>query len=328
MELAFEYLLAALEDPRGTAATSPTHYLSLSGKVTPKKERYRPSESRGMLAEYYRSMDVRRWSEFEAEGGLDVYTLPVLLNTLVKGGVSTPSTPSGATLARLWTFEPTMTSDDLLALTLWSGDPNVQAFRSVFCMPDELTISADASGTEGVTLSIKGQGQFPTKNVPGSVPSVVVAPLLVPGAMEVWIDAATIGTTAVAGRVASAEVTIPLGGTRKWLAAGPAGGLNFQSLGRAKRHAELKLVCEVPDLAQYDQWVAETTLKVRVRFNGPAIEDGFYHFCEVDAYGPFDGLDWAENEGSRTVELTLLSEYNATAGHDWCMRVQNDRATL
>jgi len=451
-ELAFEYLLAALESPRGTPAANPTRRLNLAGSITPKKERWRPSESSGVLAEYHRSVDVRRWSEWEAEGALDVYTLPLILNTIVAGGIdgsgataatltvdptgdnnaldyeavaggsagnhisveyidpgatSQPlevdvvdtairvwlatdgagaittiaddisaaigahpvastlvtvtdsgvddgsgvvtemgaaylsggaganiTTPAGAVLARLWTFEPNMTADDLLAMTLWWGDPNVQAFRSAFCMPDEMTISADASGTDGVTLGLGGQGQFPTKTAPGAVPAMLQSPLLMPSATELWIDdASAIGTTAITGRVVSAEAKIPLGGTRKWLAAGPANGLGFQSLGRAKRHAELKLVLEVPDLTQYDQWVAETVLKARVRFNGPAIEteggQTFYYYTEVDVYGPFDGMDWGEHEGTnRTVELTTLSEYDEGAGHDWCVRVQNDRNAL
>ena len=327
-EIAFEYLLAGLEITRGTAATAPTHYLPLAGTLTPKKERYRPAENRGMLAEYFRSVDVRRWSELEAKGGADVYTLPVLLNTLAKGGVSAPTTPGGATTARLWEFAPTMDADDLQSMTLWFGDPNVQVFRSAFCMVDELTLTGEASGTDGVTMSIKGQGRFPTKNNPGSVPSVLQAPLLAPGAMQVWIDSTTIGTTEVVGRVAAAEITIPLGGTRKWLAAGPSAGLDFQALGRSKRHAELKLTLELPDLVQYDQWEAATSLKTRVRFNGPLIETAFYHFVEFDIYGPFDSLDLGENEGSRTIELTILSEYDATAGHDWAVRVQNDRNAL
>lgn len=453
-ELAFEYLLAALESARGTPAANPTHYLNLAGSITPKKERYRPPHSDGTLAEYRRSIDVRRWSEWEAEGALDVYTFPLIANTLICGGVdgsgATPATltvdpegddnaldyeavtggsagntisveyidpgvaysplevdvagrairiylatdvdgditstasdiagaiaahpvastlvtvanhgmdngsgpvtamgatylsggagasvitPPDAVLTRLWTFEPNMRADDLQAMTLWWGDPNVQAFRSAFCMPDELTISADASGTDGVTLSISGQGQFPTKTAPGAVPAPLSGPLLLPGALELWIDdTSAIGTTPITGRVVSAEVKIPLGGTRKWLAAGPANGLGFQALGRAKRHIDVTLVLEVPDLTQYDQWVAETVLKARVRFNGPAIETvgdpsvTYYHFVEVDVYGPFDGMDWGEHEGTnRTVELTTLSEYDESAGYDWCVRVQNDRNAL
>jgi len=446
-EIPFEALLAAIESTRGTPEAAPTLYLNMAGTITPRKERYRPDESRGTLAEYYRSVDARKWSDWEAEGPLDVYTLPLLLNALIAGGIdgsgataaalttsltganndlvwtavtggnagntiaiqyidpgaasqgleidvdgrvikvylatdgdslitttadeiktalalhaaasalvgavdaadndgsgvvtamgatyltggtgTEVTTPAGATNSRLWTFTPTMTADDLEALTLWWGDPNVQVFRSGFCMLDELTISADAAGSDGVTMSISGQGLFPSKVADPVVPAMLDAPLLMPTAMQVWIDTATIGSTALTGRVISAEVTVPSGVTRKWLAAGPTSDLSFSDIGRGKRHAELRLVLEVPDMTQYDQWVAATTLKVRVRFNGSLIEAGFYYYVDFDIYGPFDALEWGENEGSnRTVELTILSEYDATAGYDFCFRVQNDREAL
>lgn len=452
MEIPFERLLVGLEAARGTAV-QPTHYLNLAGMVTPRKARYRPDEARGTLAEYYRSTDVRRWSEFEGEGPLDVYTLPVLLNTLLAGGIdgsgataaalTTTLTglnndviwtavaggpggngisveyidpgvnnspldvdvvgkavkvylatgasgditstaddikaavaahpvaqglvagadaggddgsgvvtamaatyltggigvdivqPPDAVLTHLWEFAPTMTADDLQAMTLYWGDANVQEFQAAFCMLDELGITADASGTDGVTLSISGQGLFPSKTGAGVAPAMLSAPMLMPGAMELWIDTTTIGTTAVQGRVLSAEITMPSGITRKWTAEGPGGTLGFTRIGRGRRHAELALVLEVPDLTQYDQWVGETVLKTRLRLNGPAIETvgtpavTYYHYAEMDIYGPLDGMEWGEHEGSnRTIELTILSEYDETAGHDYCVRVQTDRNAL
>ena len=523
-ELAFERLLAAIEAVRGTPIDPPTHYLNLAGSISPKKARYRPEEASGLLAEYLRSADVRKWSEWEAEGGLDVYTLPLLLNSIAKGGVTVPvhpalgligkldlvaavangetvtigaetyqidvintdstvdtaggswanttdpltvdltgmaallvlavgdlirieneimkitaidpvtdeytfdrarcgtsaashadgqniyisaapgmanipiglvttltavqfatalepevllqtseditlyvSTPgtgqrcvqviAGAqqalmtvaeTLAGvgnawqadtvrnlLWVFTPTMNADDLQTLTFYWGDPGVQEFQTDFNAPDELTITADDSGTDGVTLSLSGQGHFPAKTAPASVPAMVLGPMLLPAAMQVWIDTLTIGSTALSGRVVSAEISLSTGVSRKWTAVGPAGGLDFAAMGRGKRHAELKLVLELPDVVQYDQWVAATTLKVRVRLNGAAIASygnpaaSAYYYCDFDIYGPFDALEWGEHEGTnRTVELTILSEYDATALCDWAMRVQNNKATL
>ena len=523
-ELAFERLLAGLEAARGTPADPPTRYLNLSGMLSPRKSRYRPVESSGTLAEYQRSIDVRRWSEFEGEGGLDVYTLPLLLNSIAKGGVAAPVHPAGGLVgvldlledvadgetvtigadtyqidiintdstdntaggswnnttdpltvdctgmallalvsagdllrigteimkiisidpltdeivfARgrcgtsaaahadaqdiylsdapgmldipvglvttltavafadalvdeideagtedvttvlttpapgdrsieviagaqqaliatsetlsgagnawqagsvrnlLWDFSPSMASDDLQSLTLYWGDPGVQEFRASYCLLDELSISADTSGTDGVTMSLNGQGRFPSKTAPAGVPSTLNSPMLLPTAMEVWIDTAVIGSTALTGRVVSAEITVPSGVTRKWLASGPSGGLDFVTIGRGKRHAELKLVLEVPDMTQYDQWVASDVLKVRVRFNGAAINSygspaaASYYYVEFDIYGPFETLDWGEFEGSnRTVELTILSEEDRVAGHDWAPRVQSNLATL
>jgi hypothetical protein len=525
MELAFEYLLAGIEAARGTLLVNPTRYLNLAGTVSPKIERYRPSESRGTLAEYYRSVAVKKWSEWEAEGGLDVYTLPTILNCISNGGITVPEHPIGgvvgildleanvatletvtigtdvyevdviatdstadtaavdfdnvtdpltidlaaagyaafralvvnhdllrinneimyisalagttftfqrgwsgttiavhavgqdmyvsnhagapgtdtyvgfnatftpavagpafedvinsAILARdytaywsagllqleitsdaqhalmttaetlagalnawqaatirnlIWDFAPNMTADDLNSMSIYWGDPNIQALVATYCMLNDMTMSGDASGTDGVTLSVSGQGRFMAKTPPGVVPSMIQAPLLMPSAMQLWIDTVTIGTTAVTGRVVSAEFTVPSGITYKWLAAGVAGDLQFQMIGRGKRHAEMKLVFEVPDMVQYDLWVTGTTLKVKLRFNGAQINTSgvgltpAYYYVDCDIYGPFDALAWGENESTnRTIELTVLSEYDTTFAADWAIHVQSNMATL
>lgn len=333
MEIPFEYMLATLESERLTPEATPARYLNLAGTITPRKERSRPPESRGTLAEYYRSVTVRRWADWEGEGPLDVYTLPLLLNALVAGGISggppQVTTPPGATTTRLWTFAPTMTADDLESLTMWWGDPSVQVWRAGGCMPDEVTITSDASGTDTVMLSASGMGLAPEKVAAPTAPAMLNGPLLMPTAMQLWIDSGVIGTTPIVGRLSSASITVPSAVTRKWLAQGPESDLSFGKIGRGLRHVELNLVMEVPDMVQYDQWEAETVLKTRLRLNGPRIEAGFYHYLELDIYGPMDAMNWAESEGSnRTIELTILSEFDAVAGYDWRMRVQTDRATL
>lgn len=327
-EIPFEYMLLALETTRGTAANPPTHYMGLAGTLTPRKEIYRANESRGTLAEYYRSKIIRNSAEWTAEGAADVYSIVPLLEMLIKapGAITTP----GGTSPRLHTYAPTMNADNLKSATLYWGDPNIQAWQGKYAMVDELTISGDASGTDGVRMSVKGLSQFPAKTAPSNLPTMLVSPMLTPDDMELWIDTASaIGTTAITGRLLSAEVTIPSGVTYKYLATGPTGSKSYAAVGRGKRHAEGKFVFELPDMVQYDLWAAHTTAKIRVRFNGPVIETTYRHYIQVDMYGPFDTLDWGENEGSnRTIGLNILSEYDTTAGYDFAVSVQNDRATI
>ena len=249
---------------------------------------------------------------------------------LAGGSGADVTTPAGGTNSRIWTFEPDMDADTLDSLTFYWGDPNVQAFQAAFCMLDNLTITADATGTDGVKMKFSGKGNFPAKQAPGGVPAITSAPILLPGALELWIDTTSdIGTTAITGRVASAESTFPSGISYKYLAAGPSGNLGHQDIGRGPRHSELKLKLELPDLTQYNQWVAHDSLKVRVRYNGPLIEGALYHYFEQDIYGPMDTLDWGELENTnRTIEVAILSHYNEVAGYDWCVRVQNDHDAL
>lgn len=338
-EIAFEYLLMGLSAgpsiaQRGTATNPPTFYVPIEGSLSPRQSKYRPAESRGHLAEYTRSKTVRRWGEWEGEGPLDVYFLPMLLNMILRGGVTTPATPPLATNARLWTFEPNMTADDLRSATIYFGDPNVQAYQAIYAMVEEFGISADATGEDGATMSVSGFSWFPTKTAPSSVPTQVISPLIVPGNMQLWLDTGSdpIGTTEITGRFLTGEFSLSTGVSRKWGARGVDAPLNYIRTGRGKRHAELRLVFELLDMAQYDLFAdndGNTPIKARWRLNGPEIEENFYHFVEVDMYGPFDAMEWGEHEGTnRTIELTILSEYDVTEAWDFAVRVQSDRTTL
>lgn len=326
-ELAFEYLLLGLESARGTTLTTPTFYANMAGMITPRKSVYRPDESRGILAEYPRSTVVRKWSEWEGEGPADVYTIVPLLEMLVKapGVIATP----GGSTPRTHTYAPTMNADNLKSATFYWGDPGTQAFQADYGMIDELTLSADASGEDGVRMSAKGMAHWPSKTAPGGLPTMLNAPLLAPADMQLWIDTSTIGTTEITGRLVSAEVTIPSGVTYKYIATGPTGSQEYGLIGRKKRHAEAKFVFELANMTQYDLWAAHTTLKTRIRFNGPVIETSYRHYIQVDIYGPFDTADWGDLEGSnRTIALNILSEYDTVAGYDFAVIVENDRATI
>lgn len=159
-EMAFEYLALALETTRGTAIATPTHYANLTGMISPRVARYRPTESRGELAQYHRSKLVRRWGEWAGQGPLDVDLLPVFLEMAVKSGIS-PTIPGGATSSRLWAYVPTMNADDIDTASLFWGDPNVQIWRGAYGTVDEIQIRNDASGTDGATMQLSGHTRHP-----------------------------------------------------------------------------------------------------------------------------------------------------------------------
>jgi hypothetical protein len=182
-------------------------------------------------------------------------------------------------------------------------------------------------------MSATGQSRYPSTIAAPALPSQLVPPLFAPSDMELWLDTSSaIGTTAITGRFISCELTIPTGVTYKWFASGPAGGLNFQAVGREKSHPEMKFVFEFNDLNQYNLYnnnSGDTVVKSRVQFNGPIIETTNRHYVQCDVYGPFDALAWGENAGSnRTLELTIMGEYDATLGSDLRVVVQNNSGTL
>lgn len=336
-ELAFEYLAGALEATKGTPVSPPTHYFPFSGALKPIRSKRRPTYSNGLLAEFTRSKTTRTYCEWNGDGDADVNAAPFVFNLVAKG-VSSPTTPTNGVLTRLWTFSPTMTSDDLKSATLYCGDPNVQIWQAAYCMADELKISADASGEDGVTWGIKGQGYFPTRVAAPSLPAQTIGDQLMPGAMQLWIDTSSaIGTTEVTGRFISTDWTIPTGVAYKYYAAGPTGGLNFTKHGRKKRSAKASIVVELNDTSigagkEYLTWEADTVVKMRIRLNGSLIESvtpDYYYYMQLDIYGALDAFDWGDVEGAnRTMQFEVTSEYQTSPATDWALSVQNTKTSI
>jgi len=234
-----------------------------------------------------------------------------------------------------------MTTDVQKAATFYFGDPNVQIFQSAYCMADEMTISADASGEDAATWSWKGFGRFPARVSAPTMPAQAPGDLVMPAAMQMWIDTSSaIGTTEVTGRFISTDWTIPGGLVKKRYAGGPTGGLDFTKHGLVGRSAKATVTVELNDISigagkEYLTWEADTNVKMRIRLNGSLIESvtpDYYSYIQLDLYGPLDAFDWGDVEGAnRTMTFTVTSEYNtlaAAAGWDWALYVQNTKTTL
>ena len=169
-EIAFEALYGALETTNGTPV-DPTHRLVMSGKIVPEAPRVAVAERRGVLAARHRSVNTKRMSQLSAEGNLDAVTFPLLGNMGI-APVSSPSTPGGASTARLWTFTRVMAAKTLKTLTAYDGDPNVQSFRAAYMLAKELKVTSDATGEDPCKQSATMTGAFP---VSSGIPTAVTA---------------------------------------------------------------------------------------------------------------------------------------------------------
>lgn len=334
-ELAFEVLALALESTAGTAVAAPTSFFNLSGTVSPRKEYFEPDDASGLLAAVTRSKVVRKWSEWSADGGLDTDVLPVLLEMFVKGGVS-PTQPGTAASAYQWDYTPTMNADDLKTATIWFGDPNLSdILQAAYGIPGSLTISNDASTTDGASLSLAGMANFPSKVSAPTLPARAFVEGIAGLDMQVYLDTASpIGTTEVAGRVVSAEHSLEAAVQPKYIATGPGGSKTFTRTGRGKRRMVTRVTMELIDYTEYDVFASDDTVaRLRVIHNGGFIEndgtDDYYHAVQVDTYGQLRFADWGDLEGTnRTVTFEVQSQYDATAGADWAIQVTNELSAL
>lgn len=332
-ELFVERVHMALESTRGTAVTTPTHSFNMKGLLTPGQGYFEPEESRGEIASVYQQKIARKGAAWTLEGAADVNYLPFLLNMLVKPNTS-PSTPTNGVLTRLWAFVPTMTADDIkTASIIW--DLETQSLISDFGVADQMTLSNDANGEQGLMCSISG-GAGITADIADPTPAANIAGAILPGQlMSLWMDTSSaIGTTAITSRLISAQHVLNTGATYKYLAAGPTASLDFASIGRAKNVHRMvtTLVLEVPDVTQYDLFMDGTVVKCRVRHNGSLIESvtpDYYNYVEVDTYGVLKFTGWGENVGSnRTATFVIEGIKDSTLGAPYRVAVQNARTSL
>lgn len=249
------------------------------------------------------------------------------------GAAATAFIYKAGTNAKLWRFSRTVTSDNLKAATFFWGDPNLQVFRGAYGMIDEVGISGDASGEDSVKVSLKGMSRYPTAQSP-TAPAASYGSMVMPVATQVWIDGSEgYGVTPVTGRVISFEHTIPTGVTYKYVATGPAGALTYDHSARKRTHPVTKLVMELADLTQFNQYDLDTLVRFRIRHNGSLIETvssvDHYNMIQIEGYAPFDALDWGSfEESNRTISLTLEHEYDAVLGTDMVLWTENTRASL
>ena len=327
-EIPFEVAWGALEATRGTAIAAPTHNLLAPLTITPKFSTYRPDEVVGRLAEYGRTVRTKQHAEWKVAGPCDPRLLPFWLEMALAGTI-TPA-KQGATAAYLSTYAPSMTTDTLKSATLWGFDANITALEAKYAMCDELVIRSDMQGESGLELDASGWCQVPVVEAAPTAPPLVTGDLIMPQTLQLYMDTATIGTTEVTGRVLSAELTIRTGVTYKWLSQGSTFTTNdYTRVGRKKRHCELKLVLEVPDTVQLALALAGTYYKTRVKWSGALIETPHKWYVQADIYGSVDVMDWGVHaESNRTLALTILSQYDATATHDLQVLVMHNSATV
>lgn len=327
----FEYLALAKEATHGTAVTPPTHYANLFGTIVPQKEYYEPEESRGILAARTRTKVTRKWGTFSGEGPLDLYLLPVFLHGIVKGGTITPTTPDGAEDARLWTFKPTMNADNLDTFTMYFGDPNMtHMFQGAYGMIQNLSISNDATSTDGATISIDGITKWPSRVTPPTAPTALIGPLVVGLNMALYLDTTgDYGTTLVAGKLISVDHAIEGALDAKYRAAGPGAVPTYTGHSINKRGMVTTVTIELNGFTELALFEADDVpVKCRVVHNGPLIEDALYHNVTVDTFGQLRLTDFGDESNTRTATFEIHSEYDSALGADWQVVVQNDRATL
>jgi hypothetical protein len=246
-----------------------------------------------------------------------------LLITL-QGGV-TPTTPSGGTLARLWTFTPGGETLDSATFRYHDG---ANPFIVAGVYGQSLTIEGSADAENTVTVELFGKSLAPGALTGGLADRT-------PEYLEGWqancyIDnfGGTAGTTAVVALL-DWNIRIANNLTRKYYADNNK-ALNKIPIGVLEATAQLSFeASEAAALTEYGHWDTDTPRLVRLEFLGPSngIEAGQRRFVTIDLPGHWSAPELAnEGEGTREYRFTLETRYDSTNAYMAQVRAQNARA--
>jgi hypothetical protein len=336
-ESIYEYFAGAAEATPGAGAAAPAYVDLAVGSAKPENGWIEPQEQAGVKAGLTREKLGFQFASWEQEGQVDLTRFTRYLTYVLNGSVSAPTTPASAVNTRLWTFANQMTGGAATQDTevFWAGDPNIQIWRHVFGVTQELTVSSDASNDDGVTFTRNGFSRFPTKVSAPTLPSLSSGNLLNSLRKQLWIDTSSAwGTTEVLDRLVTAEVGLNTGAEPKRISVGPDGELTFTDRGWNRVRPTLTLGLEVPDMGQWDLFAAGTPIKARIRWNGDEIETvagpiTYYEYLQFDFYGHLKQIERGTNGPSNVTHVyTLEGMYHATLGSDVVGYVQNTQTAL
>jgi hypothetical protein len=245
----------------------------------------------------------------------------------LKGGV-TPTTPGGATTARLWTFVPGATALDALTMEYHDG-ANLWVGSGI--RGNTITIDGSVDGDNTVAFELFGQSRAKLVSLTPALTDRDV------NYMQGWqtnlyIEAlgATPGTTQLSAIMLNWNVKIDNQLGRRYYAN------NSQNAG-AITTGELDVTAQITfeassasAITEFDNWDADTPRLVRLEFLGPAdgIETGFRRFVTVDLPGKWTNPDFAQDDnGVRTYQFNLQYQYDSTNAYGLQVRCQNARTS-
>jgi len=319
---------AGLESTRGTgvAATRKVY-----AQISPSYERAirEFADTSGSFAARRRLAYQRQRATFAVTELLTFEDWAWWLQLAVKGGV-TGVADGGTPPGYLYTFTPSLATDDLKSMTLeWNHVGN--AYKSTQVMVNSWTVRIDPDNEGGWMLDADLLARdLATASYTGSITDrgteVVKAPTT-----KLYIDDATIGTTQITAKLISASVT---GNNNIHFKAFAEDESAFAAdkVGRGQRTYNAQLVLEFDDDAEFAKYRAAAGTKryVRLKSDGTQIHGSpaTPKYAQIDMNGYWESISWGNREGNIIATFGLSCFYDATSGYDAKFTVLNDLATL
>lgn len=326
----FTSVRAAIETTRGTGV-NPTRKLEFTEfSHEPSVALIRPLEVRGSFFGRYRASAGREMHTVNLSGTALSYNQAAWLGNMFMKGVTTGT---GAGADKTYAFLPTSATDDLKSFTFeWGYDTALSAtqpgHRLPYVVGDELTITFDKSNLEGVAWAVKAHSPKGASQISafGGSPTSLTSTSISPVETQVYIDAATIGTTQD-DYVTTAQISVPISWTDlDTLNQTTAAQDTFRA---AEKVPAVTLTRYFINDNELDRYNDKAVRKIRIEAVGPSLGASNYKFT-FDFYGVLDtdGHAWTTVDGLIMETLKYVNIYDTTATTDHSLTVVTAETTI
>lgn len=327
-EMALESLQVGLESTPGTAVAATRVEPILAGTVREVIGREFPNETRGSFIPVYRDFPTNRFVEISGVQVAPTFEgIAWWMNLFLKGGVTTGSTVH--TSGKSYTFSPTAASDDLKTAT-FEAVCAAQNYQIPYVLGQRMELAWVADGP--MTLTMDFLGQRMTAQAKTAALSAVDYEDIIGSKFVTYIDASTIGSTAVTN-VFGGRFSV----TNNWVQEFVGDG-NLYPRGAHRNKPEysfqLDMYLDSAGVTEYGVWRNEgpgTQRKIRTKVEGTAIASSSpatNRTFQLDHYGPWDTAELGDRDGKRTVQLTSRTKYDSSAGFPWQLYLESALASL
>lgn len=325
-EVILQKYQAGIESTRGTnvAATR-----KIYAQITPTYERPLADfmDQSGTYIDRHRVAYGRERVSFSA---VDIATYEDLAwwsQFMIKGGVTGSSSGTGY----LYSFSPSLATDDLSSMTLEYGEPG-NPYESGQVMVNSWTLRGDSDNDNEpgwmLDCSMMGRDRI-TTTYTGALAERTTEVILARGT-KLYVDTSTIGSTQVTGKLIDFSVTVD-------------NGLHFKAfmedeslmaankVGRGAMRVNGQFTLEFDSDTEFANYRSATPVqrKIRLEREGTVIGVGpTKKKAVLDLYGYWSSISFGDREGNLTATFGFAGFYDATAANVIKLEVTNALSTL
>ncbi len=273
-------LAVAKEATYGTRVPPSRAIPILSEDLAENPEFYRSEALRaGQMA---RASGLHRRTTVQVGGSINMELLNEgmgwLFDTL-HGNVVTPSTPSGATLARKQVHAIGLEAPWGKSLTVQAGRPmtngTIQPFDYLGCKITEVTIAVESGGAVTVEATIDGREEVTDQTLVVATYDADAAPYVFP---DVSLEVA--GAVPANAQSVTWKISVPQNTERFPLG---SGGKKEQPIANALVDITAETVLEFESMADHNRFKNETRAAISTRMEGGIIEDALHYYADLSA---------------------------------------------